>query len=332
MMSDQTRSSAAVLAEAAAAAGFAPSVHNTQPWLWRVHDDVLDLRAARERQLQASDPEGQLLTVSCGAALHHALVALEAEGWQTAVSRMPDPDDPDLLARITLTSRGGVTAEAMRRFQMLGLRHTDRRPVTDIPPDEQAIEAVRRAGSTGGVNVHRLTPDQVGELGSAAARADQIEIMDPEQRAEIAYWVGGDRPDGTGVPMEVIPEAVTPSIVPGRDFVREGHLHTGEGRAEAIDRAAVYLMLFCDGDEPAGWLRAGEALSAAWLTATELGLSVLPFSSVIEVSATRETMRRILAFIGYPQIVLRMGNADPDRSFPPHTPRLPAAQTIEAGH
>jgi hypothetical protein len=90
-------------------------------------------------------------------------------------------------------------------------------------------------------------------------------------------------------------------------------------------------MLFSDDDEPAEWLRAGEALSNAWLAATELGLSVLPFSSVIEVPSTRETMRHMLSFIGYPQIVLRIGNAPPDRAFPPHTPRLRAQQTIDLG-
>lgn len=325
LMGDRTKSSTAMLAEAAASAGFAPSVHNTQPWLWRLRGERLDLRAERSRQLQIADPEGRLLTVSCGAALQHALVALAAEGWSAAVDRLPDPGDPDLLARITLGEHGQVTAEAMRRFQTLCLRHTDRRPVTDTPPDERAIDTVRRAGSASGVSVHLLTPDQVSELGAAAARADQIEIMDPEQRAELTYWIGGDRPEGTGVPMEVIPEEVTPTLVPGRDFVREGHLIAGEGS----DHAATYLMLFGDGDEPGDWLRAGEALSAAWLTATELGLSVLPFSSVIEVPSTRETMRRILAFIGYPYIVLRIGTADPDHSFPPHTPRLPARQTIE---
>lgn len=323
MMTHQTP--AAALTEAAMAAGFAPSVHNTQPWLWRVHPDSLDLRAARERQLQLADPEGRLLIMSCGAALHHARVALAAEGREALIDRMPDPADPDLLARIRVGEHGEATSEAIRTFQTLGLRHTDRRPVSDVPPDEKAIDEVRRAGTLDGINVHRLTEDQVVELGAAAARADQIEIMDPEQRAEIAYWVGGDRPDGAGVPMEVIPDAVTPSVVPGRDFVREGHLHTGEGS----DRAAVYLMLFGDGDEPADWLRAGEALSAAWIEATEQGLSVMPFSSVIEVPSTRESMRAMLSFIGYPYIVLRLGNANADHEFPPLTPRLPAEQTIE---
>src|SRR5688572_14858195 len=196
MMTHQTP--AAALTEAAMAAGFAPSVHNTQPWLWRVHPDSLDLRAARERQLQVADPEGRLLIMSCGTALHHAQVALAAEGRQAQVDRMPDPGDPDLLARIGVGEHGEANAEAMRTFQTLGLRHTDRRPVSDIPPDEKAIDEVRRMGTLGGINVHRLTEDQVIDLGAAAARADQIEIMDPEQRAEIAYWVGGDRPDEIG--------------------------------------------------------------------------------------------------------------------------------------
>ena len=38
-----------VLAEAAATAGHAPSVHNTQPWLWRVlpDDNPIPLRRPR---------------------------------------------------------------------------------------------------------------------------------------------------------------------------------------------------------------------------------------------------------------------------------------------
>ena len=67
---------AVALAEAAASAGYAPSVHNTQPWRWRAHPDRLDLYAARDRQLTETDPEGRLLLLSCGAALHHARLAL----------------------------------------------------------------------------------------------------------------------------------------------------------------------------------------------------------------------------------------------------------------
>jgi nitroreductase len=318
------RSPSAVLAEAAAAAGYAPSVHNTQPWRWRVSAAGLDLYADRSRQLQIADPVGRLLTLSCGAALQHARAALAAEGWSAAVARMPDPADPDHLARITLDGHTEVTPEAMRHFQAVRLRHTDRRPVGETPIGSSEIEAVRKAATGEGVDLHVLTPDQVIELGSASARADRIEVTDPEQREELAYWIGGER-SGTGVPDESIPDSRTATVVPGRDFVRGGTLHTGEGH----DRVAKYAVLFGSGDEPVDWLRAGEAMSACWLAATELGLSVLPFSAVIEVPATREALRGLLSHVGYPFLVLRLGLPDPDHAGPPHTPRLPSEQVIE---
>jgi nitroreductase len=318
------RSPSAVLAEAAAAAGYAPSVHNTQPWRWRVGATGLDLYADRTRQLQIADPVGRLLTLSCGAALHHARAALAAEGWSVAVTRLPTADDPDHLARLTLDGRTDVTPDAMRHFQAVRLRHTDRRPVGETPIGSAEVGAVRKAANAEGVDVHVLTPDQVIELGSASARADRIEVTDPEQRQELAYWIGGER-SGTGVPDASIPDSPSATVVPGRDFVREGTLQTGAGH----DRAAKYVVLFGSDDEPLDWLRAGEAMSACWLAATELGLSVLPFSAVIEVPATREALRGLLSHVGYPFLVLRLGFPDPDHAGPPHTPRLPSEQVIE---
>lgn len=319
------RSAAAVLAEAAASAGYAPSVHNTQPWYWRVADGALYLFADRSRQLQNADPEGRLLIMSCGAALHQARVALAAEGWQSLVRRIEGPEDPSLLATVTLGEHVGVTPQALRQFQAMRLRHTDRRPVSASPVPINALEEIRKAAGAEGVNLHVLKPDQVTELASASAHADQIEVMDPEQRQELAYWVGGNRPDGTGVPDNAILDSPPQTVVPGRDFVRSGTLESGPGH----DKEASYAVLFGPGDGPAEWLKAGEAMSAAWLTAQELGLSVLPFSAVIEVPATRETLRRVLSGVGYPYLVLRLGSPDPLHVGAPHTPRLPAQQTVE---
>lgn len=321
------RPASAVLAEAAEVAGYAPSVHNTQPWRWRISGDRMDLLADRRRQLTVADPQARLLTISCGAALHHVVVALAAEGWQAHVQRL---EGPDHLVRITLDSRSDVTAEAMRRLQAIRVRHTDRRPVGDTPITAETVDVLRQAASACGIDLHLLTPDQVIELGAASARADRVELLDPQHRHELTYWIGGDRPEGTGIPDSALAEEPPGGPVPGRDFVRAGTLPTGDGTDHDIDRAASYAVLFGMGDEPSDWLRAGEALSACWLAATEHGVSVLPFSAVIEVPATREVLRRLLSGIGYPYLVLRLGIAPDDRPGPPHTPRLPAKQLIES--
>lgn len=318
------RSLATVLAEAASAAGRAPSVHNTQPWRWRVYDRWMELYADRERQLDVSDPDGRLLMISCGAALHHARVALAAEGWVAVVTRLPGAADPDRVARVELGDHIGVTPEAMRQFQATLTRHTDRRPVTDEPVPIEDVAAIRAAAEGERVHLHVLPAEQVSELAVAATRAETIEAADPVRRAEMTHWLRGPHP-GTGLPDTVIPSHRPHTDVPVRDFGRPGTLPTGPDG----DRFATYTVMFGDADTPAGWLRAGEALSAAWLTATERGVTVVPFSAVVEAAAPRAILRRLLAGLGHPYLVLRLGLVDPDHATPPHPPRLASAQTVE---
>jgi hypothetical protein len=89
-----------VLAAAARAALAAPSVLNTQPWVWHLNADSLELRADRDRQVHVADPDGRLLLLSCGIALHHAGVALAASGYTPVVRRFVRDFDDDLLARV----------------------------------------------------------------------------------------------------------------------------------------------------------------------------------------------------------------------------------------
>jgi nitroreductase len=109
--------------------------------------------------------------------------------------------------------------------------------------------------------------------------------------------------------------------VPGRDFGHRGDLRVSAAHAHT----AVFAILYGLEDNPLAWLTAGEALSAAWLTATELGIAVLPLSATVEVSVTRERLRHLLADMGHPYLVLRFGTHD----AAPHTPRLPTGQVIE---
>ena len=313
------------LAQAARTAGLAPSIHNTQPWRWRVDGSTLDLRAERSRQLAVTDPVGRMLAISCGAALHHVRVALAAEGWAVTVTRLPDESDQDLLARLTVTGRIDVTPAAMRLLQTARIRHTDRRPLSETPVEPAAIDSLRAACAAEGTRLHVLRPDAIVDLAAAAARAQTIEELDPSWRDELAYWAGGARDGGLGVPDEVIPSTEPATTVPGRYFGRAGGLPVSSGH----DTAATYAILYGDEDTHTAWLRAGEALSAVWLDAIEHDLALVPLSGAVEVIETRLALRRMLADVGEPFLVLRLGLADPDHPGPSHTPRLPTDQVVE---
>lgn len=93
------------------AARAAPSVLNTQPWLFQiVASDRISLRAQRARWLQHIDPEKRELAISYGAALFNLRLALRNAGHDYVVWLMPDENnDPDLLASVEIvTGRVGV--------------------------------------------------------------------------------------------------------------------------------------------------------------------------------------------------------------------------------
>src|SRR5215469_12888254 len=80
----------------------APSVHNTQPWLWRVGENSIQLYSNPGLQLHSTDPDSRDLMISCGIALNHCIVAFAAAGWLAKVHRLPNSGDSDHLAAIEL--------------------------------------------------------------------------------------------------------------------------------------------------------------------------------------------------------------------------------------
>jgi hypothetical protein len=316
-MNDVTRA----LTHAADVARCAPSIHNTQPWRLVVDGPVLEVHAEPARRLPELDPDGHMMLVSCGAALHHATTALEADGWRTEVDRVADTAGP--LARIRVTGHGEPDPTAVRRLAAVPYRRTDRRPVPPTPVPAEALAAVTRAVSGTGLRIHVLRRDQVVDLAVAVDRAMRAEGTDDRQRTELTGWAGGDRPAGTGIPETSIPGSPPQTTVPGRDFGVTGTLPPGAGH----DESAVYAVVFGAGDASVDWLRAGEALSAAWLDAVDRGLTLLPFSAPSEIASTRLLVQRLVSHVGYPYLVVRLGVACANPV--PDTPRLPAGETLE---
>jgi nitroreductase len=313
-----------VLATAAAAALRAPSIFNTQPWLWRVDANALELRADRDRMLTTTDPDGRLLLLSCGASLHHARVALAAAGWAVVVDRFPDSDDDDLLARLRLMEPRTATGEDEARYKAITARRTDRRPFGDDPVPAATVRRLVQAVQREGVRLHDVRVDQMPMLAVAVASAEAAETGDAAYRNELLRWINRPQwsndgvPPGTGV-------AHVARRVPVRDFVVAPN--TGMPVEPGGDRGARYLIVYGDGEAPLDWLRAGEGASALMLTAVSLGLGVAPISDVIEVERPRQLVRGLLPGAGRPYLVVRCGHPV-DTTPIADAPRRAAAEVV----
>jgi nitroreductase len=308
----------------------APSVHNTQPWRWRVVDDAaIELYADRRRQLQVSDPSGRNLAISCGAAIHHGFVAAQALALTAVVELMPLRGDENLLARISLTS-GTRTNEAVETLQALEERCTDRRRFTSWPVPDSRLDLLAKAASGWGAHVFPII-DVTARFRAErlVESAMSVQAADPRYAEEQLTWIGRSRVDG-------IPIAHAMPPAHGRPSARSNRFASGSEASSAAEAARVVessdgLVAICSAaDDQLSWLEAGEALSALWLQATRDGFSIVPLSQAIEVDETRKALHQdVFDGTARPQILVRVGWLEVARTSLSRTPRRPVAEVLE---
>jgi hypothetical protein len=305
----------------------APSIHNTQPWAWRIVGDdaepALELWGDdRSRKLPMTDPVGRNLVISCGAAVHHAVVAGLALGLAPRVEHLPVAARPHLRARLAFSP--GYHQEGDELYlEAIDERCTDRRRFTSWPvPDDRLVDLARSA---------RQWHACVTPVTDAALRfrtellveeALREQSQDEAVIAEEREWVrrGSLRTSHDGLPPGVVPPlAGAPGERRSRFATQLVDAPADPGLAETSDGL---LVVWTRGDAPVDWLHAGETLSAMWLQATLTGLSLVPVSQVIEVPGTRRTLGELLLRgNGHAQVLARIGWQEIGRRTLVRTPR-----------
>jgi nitroreductase len=309
----------------------APSIHNTQPWRWVYRSGVLELYADRGRQLPALDPDGRSVLLSCGAALTLAGIGFASAGWATEIDRLPEPDRPDLLARIRPVGRRPVDESTVERAAAAERRRTERRPFRAEPVPADRVDALLATAVAEDVYAYAIQrADERLDLAAVFSWADRVETADPAYRAELAKWTryrDADAPDG--VPATSVPHvpagAPRHTDVPMRDF--EAGITGGQHIAEVVDERPVYVVVLTTDDDRLARLRAGEAYARISVEAERLGLASSAMTQAVDLPGVRERFRMLMDWPDHPQMVLRVGWPEPVDP-PPATGRRPLSAVL----
>jgi nitroreductase len=318
------------------AATRAPSVHNTQPWRFVGHDDVVELWDDPRRGLPVLDPDGRARRLSCGAALALAEVAAAGLGVTTRTVPHPDAGRPEHLADLRLDGPHSPTEHEQALAAAIGRRHTEREPFdesVEAPPG--AVRALAGAVQANGCWLRVVeSADDAAAVTVLLARADDLLSRDPAYREELRQWTGRDPASPDGIPASAVPAeapAERGSSYRLRDFDpdREDPGPHWADEPPPAEHPLVVVVGTAD-DDPAAWLAAGQALGRLLLTATTLGLSASPMTQALEVQDTRGRLVQELGLVGHPQVVLRLGVAAPGSTAAVrHANRRPVAEVLD---
>lgn len=293
----------------------APSSHNTQPWLFRVRDEAVEVHADGSRALPVNDPHDRELTISCGAALLNLQVAAARTDIGTQTRLLPDPRHPHHLATVSFSGEPdaalGALADAVPK------RRSTRSAFEERPlPVDLGTKLVAVAEQHEGCHVALADASSVREeVAGLVAEGDKAQFDNADWRRELAHWLRPrSKRDGLTTPKLVAPLA--------RGAVR--HLDLG-GFVAGTDKdlardAPLILVLWSDLDEPRAWLETGRLLETISLRATLADVQTGYLNQPCQVPDLRPRLREALGIPGFPQLVVRLGHAPEVDQLKPRRP------------
>jgi hypothetical protein len=241
-----------------------------------------------------------------------------------------------VLASFRPVGRGKPDPELAALVKAALRRRSDRRPFAAREVEEKEQESLR--SSSGDADVWLDFPDKPerhAELAVAVSWADRVERNDEAYLAEMRHWLRDPEVHtlNDGVPVEAIPhvpaEVPRHTDVPLRDFEIGV---TGRQLIERdVDEHPLIVVIFSASDAPQDHLRSGIAMMRLMLQADLDGLSTCPLSQAVDFAAFRTRLQGSMGWVGYPQMMLRLGYPSSPVDELPMTPRRDAAAVLDVG-
>lgn len=275
----------------------AANPHNTQPWLFRVSADKVELYADVGRNLGSFDPYLREMMFGLGCALENMALAATANGYDADIVLSPGSlierrwNEPELIATVSLRE-SAATKSAL--YEAIPLRHTHRGAYANRALGESVLNGMHDVlSSDPDIKLFTLTsPADMARFSKATIEATDTIIADEEMIHDSHQWFRYDWNaleefrDGPTIDAAGIPPAITMLVktLPAPS-AQQSHQHWRNATADVhLATAKMFgLIAVRDRYDLPQTLRAGRLWQRLHLWATTQSVAMQPLSQAIEL-------------------------------------------------
>src|SRR5687768_7485619 len=256
-------------------AGMAPSVHNTQPWRFRISGNQVEVLVDPASVLKHGDPALRQLWISLGACLENLVLAAPAVGFRISNISYQYPQRPagKTIAKFSLAASNPAADKTW--LSAISQRGTDRHHFLSRGIKASTLSAVQYSWRSENIKVVLSNDHRLLELlGKLTRQGMTMALGHPKFRAELNQLVHFNwKKTHTGLPGYVLKRSRIGSILE-KAKLKSGLRIKRQAAAEGqlVAEGPAVILIFSRGDVPKYWLEAGRAYQHTVLKATGLGL------------------------------------------------------------
>ncbi|HKN00713.1 MAG TPA: hypothetical protein VJX23_09380 [Candidatus Binataceae bacterium] len=280
------------------AAILAANAHDTQPWLFCVHPDRIDLYADESRNLGAMDPFRREMRISLGCALENLCLTARAQGYATRVTMdqatLVEPAPTIGSHRVASVALSRGEAEVSPLYAAIPARHTNRGPYDRdrAIPSEVLMQLAALASEDSRLKLFLLTDASArSEFTDATVGATEAIINDPAMIQDSDSWFRGSdaeveaHRDGPTINAAGLSPFITfmAKVLPAPSPERTHRIWLDQTREVQLATAGAYGMIavrdLYDQEQALG---AGMLWQRLHLWTTRMGLAAQPLNQLPE--------------------------------------------------
>jgi hypothetical protein len=309
------------------AASFAPSTVNTQPWLFKVQGNVIELYMDTQRKLPVSDPLGRQAYISLGACWKNLVLSLESYGLAYTAEELLPAEENKPVASITIQDfiakkHDEKTTTAIKD------RHTNRFPFDHSGIPSQLIDKIKQYSSNDteinliedDLKKNTITPIVLDAVFETFSRKDWLK--------ELSHWIKPSLDkyeDGMPGYYLGIPKLIS-FILPF--ILRHGNVAKKQKEIHKTMLAWVpaYGVITTSENNPRHWFRVGEKFEDIAIEAEKFGIKIGILTAPIEIESQSQKLQLAIGTKQIPQMFFRIGYTSKTPIF---SPRLPIQKIIK---
>jgi hypothetical protein len=299
----------------------APSVYNSQPWLFNVSEGQIRVFADESGRLKVADPDRRGQYISLGCALENLIIAAEHFGYNCTVSYFPGPKSH--VATVSLQENESATSPYdSRLFNAITSRRTSRTPYEPRAISKADLDTILSLRSDPDAAIF-ITDDSAlkRRFLDLTIKADQMLYSDVNYKSELGHWLGMGVMGPRGLQSKIAQMKVVFLDV-GPEQIRED--------ADLINSTPYLGFISTANNDSLSSVKAGRTLERFWLGATSLGISLQPMSQTLETAQTRENLTGLMPVQSSTRVVQQVFRLGYSRHAPQHSTRRPLADVIIA--